>query len=128
MQNYLIIFLIKKSMDIEDKIALVNNMPTSEIVTKEDLKEVFENYNHPKHYIGFEISGRVHIGSGLVTALKLQDFMKAGIKPIVFLADYHSWLNKKLRIRKPGINIRRIKPEICWAIGIFKIKVMPAIA
>lgn len=83
-------------MDIENKIELVKREPMQEIVTTEDLKEVFENYNHPKHYIGFEISGKVHLGSGLLTALKIQDFLKAGIKPTIFLADYHSWLNKKM--------------------------------
>ena len=83
-------------MDIESKVSLVNKAPTSEIVTKEGLKDVFENYNHPKHYIGFEISGKIHVGTGLITALKLQDFIKAGIKPTILLADYHSWLNKKL--------------------------------
>ncbi len=83
-------------MDIENKIELVNREPMQETVTIGDLKEVFENYSHPKHYIGFEISGKVHLGSGLLTALKIQDFLKAGIKPTIFLADYHSWLNKKM--------------------------------
>ena len=83
-------------MDIENKIELVKREPMQEVVTLEDLKEVFENYSHPKHYIGFEISGKVHLGSGLLTALKIQDFLKAGIKPTIFLADYHTWLNRKM--------------------------------
>ena len=83
-------------MDIEGKIALVNRKPSSEIITAEDLRETFQNYSHPKHYIGFEISGLVHIGSGLVTALKVRDFLEAGIKPTIWLADYHAWINGKL--------------------------------
>ncbi|MCC7570078.1 tyrosine--tRNA ligase [Candidatus Micrarchaeota archaeon] len=83
-------------MDIESKIDLVKREPMQEIVTDEDLKQVFENYSNPKHYIGFEISGKVHLGSGLLTALKIQDFLKAGVKPIIVLADYHTWLNKKM--------------------------------
>ncbi|MBU0591674.1 tyrosine--tRNA ligase [Candidatus Micrarchaeota archaeon] len=94
-------------MDIETKIELVKRKPTEEVVTDEGLKEMFENYEHPRHYIGFEISGKVHIGSGLCTALKIRDFIKAGIKPTIFLADYHSWINEKMggdleNIRKIG--------------------------
>lgn len=83
-------------MDIENKIELVKRKPTEEVITEEGLKEMFENHSHPKHYIGFEISGKVHIGSGLCTALKLKDFIKAGIKPTIWLADYHSWINGKM--------------------------------
>ncbi len=83
-------------MDIETKIDLVKRKPTEEIVTEEDLRAIFENYSAPKHYIGFEISGKVHLGTGLCTLLKLKDFKKAGIKPTVFLADYHSYINEKL--------------------------------
>lgn len=83
-------------MDIETRIELVKRKPTEEVVTEKDLREIFETYSSPKHYIGFEISGMVHIGSGLCTAIKIRDFMQAGIKPTIFLADYHSWINGKL--------------------------------
>ncbi|MDD5171930.1 MAG: tyrosine--tRNA ligase [Candidatus ainarchaeum sp.] len=83
-------------MDIESKIDLVKRQPTEELVTDEDLRKIFQNYAHPKHYIGFEISGMVHLGTGLCTALKLKDFIAAGIKPTIFLADYHSYINQKL--------------------------------
>jgi len=83
-------------MDIDGKIALVKRQPVTEVVTDDELKALFETNPHPKHYIGFEISGKVHLGSGLLTALLLKDFMKAGIKPTIFLADYHAWINGKL--------------------------------
>jgi len=83
-------------MDIETKIELVKKKPTEEIVTEQELRELFETKEHPKHYIGFEISGLVHLGTGLCTMLKIKDFMKAGIKPTIWLADYHSWINEKL--------------------------------
>jgi len=83
-------------MDIETKIELVKKKPTEEIVTEKELRELFETKEHPKHYIGFEVSGLVHLGTGLCTALKIKDFMKAGIKPTIWLADYHSWINEKL--------------------------------
>ncbi|MFA5050122.1 MAG: tyrosine--tRNA ligase [Candidatus Micrarchaeia archaeon] len=83
-------------MDTETKIELVAKSPTEEIVTKEDLREIFQTYSHPHHYIGFEISGMVHLGSGLITLLKTKDFQKAGCKTTIWLADYHSWINGKL--------------------------------
>ncbi len=83
-------------MDIESKIELVKKGTVSEILTENDLREVFQTNSHPKHYIGFEISGLVHIATGLLTTLKINDLMSAGIKPTIFLADYHAWINGKM--------------------------------
>ncbi len=83
-------------MDIERKIELVCKKPTQEVITIEELREVFQNYSHPRHYIGFEISGLAHIGTGLMTTLKIKDMLAAGVKPTIFLADYHSYINGKL--------------------------------
>ncbi|MBM3229054.1 tyrosine--tRNA ligase [Candidatus Parvarchaeota archaeon] len=83
-------------MDIERKIELAARKPVSEVITRDELRQVFEAHAHPKHYIGFEISGSVHLGSGLMTALKIRDLLEAGVKPTIFLADYHSWINGKL--------------------------------
>ncbi|VVC04744.1 Tyrosine--tRNA ligase [Candidatus Bilamarchaeum dharawalense] len=82
-------------MDIETKIDLAKRKPTEEVVTEADLREIFQNYAHPRHYIGFEISGMVHIGSGLCTMLKIRDFLAAGCKSTIWLADYHAWINGK---------------------------------
>ena len=83
-------------MDVEGKMALVKRQPVCEIVTDGELRSLFETNSHPKHYIGFEISGKVHLGSGLLTSLILKDFIAAGIKPTIFLADYHAWINGKM--------------------------------
>ena len=83
-------------MDSESKLALVAKPPVTEVVTREELKALFETNSHPSHYIGFEISGKVHLGSGLLTSLILKDFMEAGIRPTILLADYHAWINGKL--------------------------------
>ena len=83
-------------MDITEKIKLVQKSPMQEVITEEDLKTLFETNPHPKHYIGFEISGYAHIGTGLSTALKIKDLLKAGVKPTILLADYHTWINGKL--------------------------------
>jgi tyrosyl-tRNA synthetase len=49
-----------------------------------------------KHYIGFEISGQIHIGTGISTALKVKKLQDAGVKCSIYLADYHTYLNNKL--------------------------------
>lgn len=83
-------------MNIEDKVFLVKRKPTEELLTEDELVKLFETEEHPLHYIGFEISGMMHIGSALITAMKIDDFIRAGIRPIIWLADYHTWINKKL--------------------------------
>ncbi|MEM4348699.1 MAG: tyrosine--tRNA ligase [Candidatus Anstonellaceae archaeon] len=83
-------------MDVQTRLSLIEKKPICEIITKQELLELLEQEAHPKHYIGFEISGKVHIGSGLITAFVLKDFIKAGIKPIIFFADYHAFINGKL--------------------------------
>lgn len=49
-----------------------------------------------RHYIGFEISGQVHIGSGIASALKIQKLTEAGVECHIWLADFHTWINNKL--------------------------------
>ncbi|VVB56744.1 Tyrosine--tRNA ligase [uncultured archaeon] len=83
-------------MDLQSKLDLVRKGSVLEVLTEDDLKSLFETKTHPTHYIGFEISGKVHLGTGLCTALKIKDFVAAGIKPTIFLADYHAYLNGKL--------------------------------
>ena len=48
------------------------------------------------HYIGFEISGYVHIGQGMMSALVMKDLTDLGVKCTVWLADWHTWINEKL--------------------------------
>lgn len=83
-------------MDVSEKIALVTRDPTEEVVTNEELTNLFSINSHPKHYIGLEISGFLHLGSLILTGFKINDFIKAGVKCIVFLADWHTFINDKL--------------------------------
>ena len=82
-------------MDIEERLELVTRPPTEEVVTLDDLRILLETNAHPKHYIGLEISGLLHLGSLIITGFKLRDFIKAGFKCTVFLADWHSYINDK---------------------------------
>lgn len=83
-------------MDIEDRIKLVMAPPAEEIVTEDDLRNILETNDAPRHYIGLEISGFLHLGSLLSVGYKINDFTKAGIKCTVFLADWHTVINDKL--------------------------------
>jgi tyrosyl-tRNA synthetase len=70
--------------------------PTEELLTVENLRKLIEMGVPLNHYIGFEISGFVHLGTGLISMQKVADLQKVGVKTRIFLADYHSWINKKL--------------------------------
>src|ERR671920_2501149 len=110
-------------MDLDERLAFIMREPTEEVVTSDELHTLIETKTHPRHYIGLEISGMLHIGSLVMTGFKINDFMKAGINATVFLADWHTYLNDKMggdwdRIKKvsqyyteafkffcPGVNI-----------------------
>lgn len=83
-------------MDSATKLKLITAPPTEEIITEADIKSALELGIPLKHYIGFEISGLMHLGTGLVTMNKVAQLQKAGVHCSVFLADYHAWINKKL--------------------------------
>lgn len=67
-----------------------------ETLTEEELKSLIESGTPLKHYIGFEISGKVHLGQGLACMQKVKEIHDAGGETIIFLADWHTWINKKL--------------------------------
>jgi len=83
-------------LDITEKVDLIAKPPTEEIVTRQELIDLFKTNSNPKHYIGFEISGFLHLGSLISTGFKINDFIKAGVKCKVFLAGWHTLINDKL--------------------------------
>lgn len=83
-------------MDITEKVDLIERPPTEEVVTHDELVELFKTNSSPKHYIGLEISGFLHLGSLISTGFKINDFVEAGVKCTVFLADWHTLINDKL--------------------------------
>ena len=82
-------------MDVQKRFELIKNN-TEEIMTENDLKLLLDSGIKIKHYIGFEISGKIHLGTGLMCMSKVKEFMDAGIDCSIFLADWHSWINDKL--------------------------------
>lgn len=84
-----------KELSPEEKFNLIKRN-TEEILGEDELKELIKNSEKLKHYIGFEISGKIHLGTGLICMMKVRDFINAGVDCSVFLADWHTWINDKL--------------------------------
>ncbi len=82
-------------MDTQNKFDLITKN-TEEVLVKEELQRVLETGEKLRHYIGFEISGKIHLGTGLMSMGKVKDFLAAGVECSVFLADWHTWINDKL--------------------------------
>lgn len=81
-------------MDRSDRVERITRH-TEEVLTREELAALFERSERPRAYIGFEPSGRLHVGH-LVCARKMLDLQEAGCELTVFLADWHAWINDKL--------------------------------
>ena len=76
---------------------LQNNL--AEIITSEEFEGLIsriESGEKVTHYIGFEISGYVHIGQGIMSALVIKDLQALGVKCTIWLADWHTAINHKL--------------------------------
>ncbi len=82
-------------MTTDQKIALITRN-LEETLTEGELRELIESETPLVHYIGFEISGKVHLGQGLAVMNKVKDLHDAGAKTIIWLADWHGWINGKL--------------------------------
>ena len=80
--------------------AIIRN--TEEVVTEQELQMVLQKPT-PTGYIGFEPSGTVHLGWKICTN-KIKDFLNAGFRFTVLLADWHAYINDKL-----GGDIEKIK-------------------
>lgn len=82
-------------MTNEEKFKLITRN-LEEVLTEGELKSLIESGTPLKHYIGFEISGKVHLGTGLATLLKVKYLHDAGAETVIWLADWHGWINNKL--------------------------------
>ena len=78
-------------MDLKDKLELIKRN-TQEIITEEELVELLKTKNKPVMYIGTAITGAPHI-SYFLWCMKCADFLKAGFKVKILLADLHGALD-----------------------------------
>jgi tyrosyl-tRNA synthetase len=73
--------------DISKRLNLIKRN-TVEIISEEELKELLMKKKKPVVYLGTAVTGRPHIAYFL-WAIKLADFIKAGCKVKLLLADVH---------------------------------------
>jgi tyrosyl-tRNA synthetase len=76
-----------------DRLALIKRN-TEEIVTHEELEKLLESGSTPRAYVGYEPSGKIHMGH-VLTVNKLIDLQQSGFEITVLLADVHAYLNEK---------------------------------
>jgi len=103
-------------MDLRTKIDSIKR-GTLEIVTKDELYEKL-NKTKPTAYIGYEPSGKVHLGHA-ITVKKMIDLQKAGFNVKILLADLHAYLNEKGSL-KDIKEISEYNQECFRALGLTK--------
>src|SRR5205809_4026602 len=69
---------------------------TEEAVTRPELRALLDRGGTPRAYVGFEMSGRMHIGTAFVIGSKVTDLVESGFHAIIYLADWHAYINDKL--------------------------------
>jgi tyrosyl-tRNA synthetase len=99
---------VSTNTDVSRRLELIMRN-VEETLTTADLEKLLARGEQIQHYIGFEISGKIHLGSGLMCMSKIRDFMDAGVDCSIFLADWHTWINDKLggdrdTIRQVAVN------------------------
>ncbi|MBO8183778.1 MAG: tyrosine--tRNA ligase [Archaeoglobus sp.] len=101
-------------MDVEGKIEIIKSF-AEEIITTDELTNLFETNNHPVAYDGFEPSGIAHLPVGVYRPIILERLMKTGIRFKLLLADTFAWINNKL-----GGDIERIRDAGRYFIEVWK--------
>jgi tyrosyl-tRNA synthetase len=75
-------------------------LPTDEKQLDEEIKFLIEKANTSgekiRHYIGFEISGQIHFPGSVYMMMNVAKLQEAGVECVLWLADYHTWINRKL--------------------------------
>ena len=56
-------------MDIEEKLKVIER-GALEVVTKDELRRLLEEKNSPRTYVGYEPSGKIHLGH-MISVTKL---------------------------------------------------------
>ncbi len=78
----------------------VEVLPSNSQQLDQEIHTLIENANQSgepiRHYIGFEISGQIHFPGSVFQMMNVAKLQKAGVECIIWMADYHTWINKKL--------------------------------
>ena len=105
-------------MSAEKRFELIKRN-TEEIITEEELRKLLKEKKKPVVYLGTAITGKPHVGY-FVWVLKLADFIKAGFKVKVLLADLHGALDNTpwIDLEKRYDYYERIIPLMFKTIGV----------
>tara|TARA_Y100000310_G_scaffold202483_1_gene202682 strand:- start:16665 stop:17741 length:1077 start_codon:yes stop_codon:yes gene_type:complete len=90
-------------MKPEEKIKLIKSF-AEEVVTEEELKELYKKKKKIIAYDGFEPSGQIHIAQGLLRAITVNKLTSTGINFKFLVADWFAMLNNKF-----GGDLKKIK-------------------
>jgi tyrosyl-tRNA synthetase len=101
-------------MDVETKVETIKNA-VQELVSEQELKELFETNSHPIAYDGFEPSGMAHLAFGVYRPLLVKEMIKTGVKFKLLLADSFAWINDKM-----GGDLERIRVVGKYFIEVWK--------
>jgi len=82
-------------MNIDERVALIRQVG-EEILTEEELRDLLSKKKTPVAYDGFEPSGSIHIAQGLLRAINVNKMTKAGCTFLMWVADWHAWVNNKM--------------------------------
>jgi tyrosyl-tRNA synthetase len=93
-------------MDVETKVDTFKSF-AQEIVTVDELRQLFETNDHPLAYNGFEPSGLAAIHFGILMTKNLKKMLNVGVRYNFYLADYFALINNKMdgdidKIREVG--------------------------
>jgi tyrosyl-tRNA synthetase len=78
-------------MQTHEKVELISRL-THEIVSEEELTQLFETKPSPHAYIGFAPTGKMHIGY-MIPIRKIVDFLQTGCTFTFLIADLHAYLD-----------------------------------
>lgn len=81
----------RKELSVEEKLELIKRN-TEEIIGEGELANLLKSKKDPVVYLGTAITGRPHVGY-YVWVLKMSDFLRAGFRVKVLLADLHGALD-----------------------------------
>ncbi len=82
-------------MDVETRLDHIRRVG-EEIITEKELRTLLETNDHPTAYDGFEPSGLAHLPFGVLRPIMVEDLLKAGVKPKLWIADWFAWVNNKM--------------------------------
>ncbi len=87
--------MVKKELSVKEKIEIIKGF-AEEIVTEEELAELFRSKEKIIAYDGFEPSGEIHIAQGLLRAITVNKLTSLGIHFKFWIADWFALLNHKM--------------------------------